>query len=233
MLLAGCAEPEADAPPIKSALQQIEDAKNRPSGNAAPGETFPGETVAPTADDDIPSSGTYAVEFETTVGAFTIEVNREWAPRGADRFYQLVNDKFFDDCGFFRVVPGFMVQFGIAADPAQHAKWGTEFPDDPVTQSNQRGFVSFATRGPNTRTSQVFINFGDNQGLDAQGFSPFGKVVKGMDVVDKISSAHGESPQQPLIESQGSKYLRDTFPQLDYVKTARIVKKESMAADNE
>ena len=130
---------------------------------------------------------TFKAVFNTTKGNFTVEVTRSLAPNGADRFYNLAKSGFFTDIAFFRVIPGFMCQFGIHGDPAVAAKWrDANIPDDPVKGSNTRGAITFATAGPNTRTTQLFINFGDNTGLDAQGFAPFGKVVSGMDVVDKI-----------------------------------------------
>ncbi|MCP4782326.1 MAG: peptidylprolyl isomerase [Fuerstiella sp.] len=172
----------------------------------------------------VPATGQFEVEFDTTVGKFTIEVNRAWAPVGAHQFYDLVRDGFFDDCGFFRVVPGFMVQFGLAADPAVTARWSKEIPDDPVVESNRRGYVTFAkTSAPDSRSSQMFINFGDNSRLDADGFSPFGKVTRGMAVVDRISAAHREQPDQGAITSQGNAYLKSNFPKLDYVVKARMI----------
>ena len=150
-------------------------------------------------------------------------MSRAWAPLGADRFYTLVQQKFFDGARFFRVVPNFMVQFGLAADPAITKKWdGTEFPDDPVTMHNTRGTLTFATRGAGTRTTQLFINFADNSRLDNQGFAPFGRVVSGMDVVDKIYSAYGEQPDQMRLTSEGNQYAEKEFPKLDYIKTARV-----------
>lgn len=171
-----------------------------------------------------PSPDVYRVNFDTSRGGFVVEVSRAWAPRGADRFYALVQQKFFDGARFFRVMPTFMVQFGLAADPAVTKKWeGTEFPDDPVTMHNTRGTISFATRGANSRTTQVFINYVDNtRSLDPQGFSPFGRVVSGMDVVDKIYPGYSERPDQGRVTSEGNAYLEKEFPQLDYIKTARI-----------
>lgn len=171
-----------------------------------------------------PGPEVYRVNFDTSRGAFVVEVSRAWAPLGADRFYALVQEKFFDGARFFRVVPNFMVQFGLAADPAVTKNWdGSEFPDDPVTMHNTRGTISFATRGPKSRTTQVFINFGDNtQSLDPQGFSPFGRVVSGMDVVDKIYPGYGEQPDQGRVTHEGNAYVEKEFPQLDYIKTARI-----------
>jgi peptidyl-prolyl cis-trans isomerase A (cyclophilin A) len=165
----------------------------------------------------------YKAKFDTSKGPFVIEVNRDWAPNGADRFYNLVKNGFYDNTRFFRVVPGFMVQFGINGDPNVAAAWrAANIKDDPVKQSNARGMVTFATAGPNTRTTQTFINFGNNDFLDNQGFSPFGKVVSGMDVVDAINSGYGEKPDQGLIQEHGNKYLEQVFPELDYVKTATI-----------
>ncbi len=166
----------------------------------------------------------YRVKFETSAGDFVIEVNREWAPVGADRFHELVSKEFFDECRFFRVVPDFMVQFGINGDPAVQKEWrDAKIKDDKVTQSNKRGYVTFATSGPNSRTSQMFINFKDNKFLDSQGFAPFGKIVEGMDVVDKINAEYGEKPDQSSIQSAGNAYLKKSFPKLDYIKKASIV----------
>jgi peptidyl-prolyl cis-trans isomerase A (cyclophilin A) len=167
---------------------------------------------------------TFRANFETSVGPFVIEVTRAWAPIGADRFYNLVKYGYFDGARFFRVVPNFMVQFGIHGDPKLNAVWSeANIPDDPVTQSNKRGFVTFAKRNaPNSRSTQLFINFKDNAGLDGQGFAPFGQVVSGMDVVDKINAEHGQNPDQGLIQTQGNAYLTKAFPSLDYIKSARI-----------
>ena len=166
----------------------------------------------------------YAVKFTTTKGDFVVTVTRAWAPLGADRFYNLVKHQFFTDAAFFRVVPGFIVQFGISANPQVARAWqNATIKDDKVTQSNKAGTVTFATAGPNTRTTQLFINFGNNTFLDSQGFSPFGQVTEGMDVVQKIYSGYGESPDQGLIQSQGKAYLDKNFPKLDTIKSAVIV----------
>jgi peptidyl-prolyl cis-trans isomerase A (cyclophilin A) len=156
-----------------------------------------------------------------------VDVHRDWSPNAADRFYNLVKSGFFDDTRFFRVVNGFMVQFGISGDPAVASKWqAANIPDDPVKQSNKRGFMTFAqTNAPNSRSSQVFINYGDNSRLDATRFAPFGQISKGMDVVDSIYSGYGESPNQGFIQSQGNAYLDSRFPKLDGVKHAEIVSK--------
>ncbi len=174
---------------------------------------------------------TFKVDFDTSKGKVVIEVTRAWAPNGADRFYNLVKSGYFNDTRFFRVISGFMVQFGIHGDPAVSAAWRmARIPDDPVKESNKRGYVTFATAGPNTRTTQVFINFRDNAGLDGQGFAPFGRVISGMDVVDKLHAGYGEGapsgrgPNQAQIQAEGNAYLTKSFPQLDYVKTATIAK---------
>lgn len=166
----------------------------------------------------------YDVKFDTTRGDFVVQVTRAWAPIGADRFYNLVKHGYFTGAAFFRVVPGFIVQFGLSADPAVNRVWrSANIKDDPVTQSNKRGTLTFATAGPNTRTTQLFINFADNAGLDRQGFAPFGLVTSGMDVVDKIYSGYGERPDQGAITTQGAAYLEKNFPKLDTIKSATIV----------
>ena len=166
----------------------------------------------------------YQVRFETSAGAFVVDVTRAWAPRGADRLYNLVRQGFFDGTRFFRVVPGFVVQFGLSGDPAVSARWGdAPNADDPVAQSNARGTLTFATGGPNTRTTQLFINYADNRRLDGMGFAPLGLVVEGMDVVDRIHAGYGEAPDQGLIESRGTEYLASQFPQLDSIARATIV----------
>ncbi len=172
----------------------------------------------------------FQARFETSKGDFVIEVHRDWSPNGADRFYNLVANGYYDDVRFFRVIDGFMAQFGIHGDSAVAAAWReARIPDDPVLQSNARGFISYAMGGPGTRTTQVFINFGDNGRLDEMGFSPFGQVIEGMEVVDQIYSGYGEGapggsgPMQGLIQYRGNAYLNDEFPRLDYVVRATIV----------
>jgi len=176
-----------------------------------------------------PAPATYKAKFDTSKGVFVIEVHRDWAPNGADRFYNLVKNGFYDNARFFRVISGFMVQFGINADPKISTVWReARIKDDPVKQSNKRGLITFATAGPNTRTTQVFINFGDNAGLDRQGFAPFGQVVSGMNVVDALFSGYGEGapsgqgPEQGRVQQEGNAYLIKEFGKLDYVKKATI-----------
>jgi len=171
----------------------------------------------------------YKAKFDTSKGVFVVEVHRDWAPNGADRFYNLVKNGFYNDARFFRVISGFMVQFGISGDPKISAVWReADIKDDPVKESNQPGYITFATAGPNTRTTQVFINFGDNAGLDGQGFSPFGKVVSGMEVVNALFSGYGEGapggdgPDQGLVQQRGNAYLEKSFPKLDFIRTATI-----------
>jgi len=168
----------------------------------------------------------FRAKLTTTKGDVIIEVTRDWAPRGADRFYNLVQAGFYTDCSFYRTIAGFMTQFGISARPEVTRAWGdANLQDDPVKQSNTRGKVTFATAGPNTRTTQLFINYGDNSRLDATGFSPFGEVVQGMDVVDNLYSGYGGAPadQFQLIEAQGKPFLDQNFPMLDRILTATIV----------
>jgi peptidyl-prolyl cis-trans isomerase A (cyclophilin A) len=172
---------------------------------------------------------TYKARFDTSKGTFVVQVTRAWAPKGADRFYNLVKSGFYDNVRFFRVISGFMVQFGISGDPKVMAGWRDKpIKDDPVTQSNKRGYITFAMAGPNTRTSQVFINFVDNTNLDQMGFAPFGRVVSGMEVVDKLNAEYGEGaprgrgPDQSRMQREGNAYLAKDFPRLDLVKKATI-----------
>ncbi|HEV2493933.1 MAG TPA: peptidylprolyl isomerase [Terriglobia bacterium] len=166
----------------------------------------------------------YRAKLTTTKGDIVVEVTRAWAPLGADRFYNLVKNGFFTDAAFFRVVPNFVVQFGLSANPEISKAWEhANIQDDPVKQTNRRGGVTFATAGANTRTTQLFLNLVDNARLDSMGFAPIGTVVEGMDVVDKLYSGYGESPDQSRITNEGKAYLDKAFPQLDSIKTAVIV----------
>ncbi|WP_417392777.1 peptidylprolyl isomerase [Gimesia sp.] len=183
---------------------------------------------APSGADD------YQVLLETTKGNIKLEVHPEWSPRGAERFKELIKNGFYNDTAFFRVIEGFMAQTGINGDPELHAKWrDNNIMDDPVIESNKRGYVSFAKTGmPNSRSTQFFINFGDNSNLDGMGFSPFAKVVEGMDVVDSLYNGYGEGapqgrgPYQGKIVDEGNAYLKKEFPMLDYIKKATIVGEE-------
>jgi peptidyl-prolyl cis-trans isomerase A (cyclophilin A) len=172
----------------------------------------------------------YEVKFATTKGDFVVQVTRAWAPLAADRFYNLAANNFFDDASFFRVLSGFVVQFGLHADPQVSRVWrSANLKDDAVTQSNRPGSITFATAGPNTRTTQVFVNLGNNAQLDSMGFAPFGQVTQGMDVVKQLYSGYGEGapsgrgPDQGSISSQGKPYLDQNFPKLDSIKTATII----------
>jgi peptidyl-prolyl cis-trans isomerase A (cyclophilin A) len=172
----------------------------------------------------------FKAQFTTNRGAFVVEVHRDWAPTGADRIYNLVKAGFYDDTRFFRAIDGFMVQFGISGDPAVNAKWhDANITDDPAKQSNKRGFVTFAMAGPNTRTTQIFINYKDNTNLDSMGFSAFGQVTKGVDVVDSLYKGYGEGaprglgPDQGRLQQQGNAYLDTSFPKLDRVVRAAVV----------
>ena len=185
---------------------------------------------SPVVDERAPDS--YKVRFDTSKGEFVVTVDRKWAPIGADRFYTLVKSGFFDGARFFRVLRGFVAQFGIAGDPAVDAKWrNANLRDDPVTQSNRRGMVTFATElTPNTRATQAFINLADNARLDQKGFAPFGAVTQGMEVVDQFYGEYGEGaplgrgPAQPHAQAEGNAYFEREFPKLDYIKKATIEK---------
>jgi peptidyl-prolyl cis-trans isomerase A (cyclophilin A) len=172
----------------------------------------------------------FDAKFVTTKGEFVVEVTRAWSPRGADRFYNLVKYQFFDGAAFFRVIQGFVAQFGISPRPDVSRIWeNAKITDDPVTQTNSRGTLTYATAGPNTRTTQIFVNLGENAQLDGMGFSPFGKVISGMDVVDKLYADYGDGPpdghgpDQDRIQHEGKVYLDKGFPLLDAIKTAVIV----------
>ena len=171
----------------------------------------------------------YRVKMETTAGNFVIEVHREWAPLGADRFYNLVKIGYFTDAAFFRVLAGFMAQAGFHGDPAVSQAWlNSRIKDDPVTKSNSQGMVTFAMGGPNTRSAQIFINYGDNSYLDNSGFAPFGQVVEGFESVSALHSGYGEGepkgkgPAQGKVYRLGNEYLKTEFPELDYIVRAAI-----------
>jgi peptidyl-prolyl cis-trans isomerase A (cyclophilin A) len=166
---------------------------------------------------------TFRARFDTSKGPFVVEVHRDWAPLGADRFYELTAAGFYNQNRFFRVVPNFVVQWGIQGDPVMQLNWRAKtIADDPVRQTNHRGYLTFATSGPNTRTTQLFINLADNPALDAQGFAPFGQVISGLSVVEGLYSGYGEKPDQNQIQVQGNAYLQSQFPRLDYIAAAKI-----------
>ena len=166
----------------------------------------------------------FAALFETSAGNFKVQVTRAWAPHGADRFYALVSQGYFAEQRFFRVVPGFVVQWGMSGDPELNKVWNDAvILDDMVKQSNKRGRITFAAQSrPNTRTTQLFINYGDNLNLDGMRFAPFGEVVEGMEVVDAINAEYGQQPNLGQIGGRGNAYLEENFPNLDYIKTATI-----------
>ena len=236
VLLIGCKQKEPAAEPKPAETARVETpapppAETKPAPEATPPVATPasaakaGNLLKPsTLQEKAPEK--YDVKFVTTRGEFTAQVTRAWSPLGADRFYNLVRGHFYDNTAFFRVVPGFVVQFGIAEKPAVSAAWKhTEIQDDPVTQTNKRGYLSFATAGPNTRTTQVFINLKDNPRLDGMGFSPFAVIEgKGMNVVEMMYEGYGDNagPEQDKIETQGTPYLKKGWPKLDYIKSASI-----------
>lgn len=236
----GCsAETPSQAEP--PAQQKSSPAETKPSPQNTASEAKAAEAV------DIPEAllkpdqataeapAKYTVLFTTTKGDILLDVNSEWAPQGAQRFYNLVKIGYFENIAFFRAIKGFMAQFGLHGAPEVNNVWRqAQIPDDPVSQSNTRGMVTFATAGPNTRTTQLFINLVDNTSLDNQGFSPFAKVIDspglggGMDVVDALFTGYGEGaprgrgPNQQLIHQRGNAYLKLNFPELDYIISARV-----------
>jgi len=166
----------------------------------------------------------YRVKFETSKGDFNVEVIRNWSPLGADRFHELVKEGFYDGNRFFRIVPGFVVQWGIHGDPAVAARWeNRRIPDDPAGMTNSPATICYATNGPESRTTQVFINLGNNARLDNQGFTPFGRVTEGMSVVASLYAGYGEGPNQGRIRAEGNAYLEREFPRLDYIKRASFI----------
>ena len=177
------------------------------------------------------AADTWKVKFDVEIeagieGSFVVEVHPEWAPLGAEQFKKIIDEKLYNDARFFRVVPNFVVQWGIPADPAVAAEWQQKrIQDDPQNPaiSNKRGTITFAKSGPNTRTSQLFINFKDNGNLDSMGFPPFGEVISGMEIVDRINSEYGQQPNQGSIQSEGNNYLKPKFPRLSFIKSAAII----------
>jgi peptidyl-prolyl cis-trans isomerase A (cyclophilin A) len=209
-------------------------AQATPSPSAAPAAQHKSTTGARTATHTDPallhpatlkaqSPAEYDVKFTTTAGDFVVHVTRASAPIGADRFWNLVRHGFFTNAAFFRVVPGFVVQFGLNANPAVNKAWdGAKIQDDPVKETNHAGTLTFATAGPNTRTTQLFINLAENPRLDGMGFAPFGTITSGVDVVQKIYAGYGEQPDQEQITEHGKTYLDKNFPKLDVIKAAIV-----------
>lgn len=255
LIAASACESKTSKPDENSATEQKSDAAEQ----AAPSQEQPGDqsakpaaqnaegdTIPTLADDAInplllepakvtqgEAPKTFDAKFITSQGDFTVQFVREWAPIGVDRAYQLIKADYYDGISFFRVIPGFMAQFGIHANPKVSAAWQNErIKDDPVTQSNTRGMVTFAkTNAPNSRLTHLFINYGDNASLDAQGFAPVGKVVEGMDVVEKLYGGYGggppTGPNQGALTAQGNPYLQQNFPKLDYIKDVVIPGEEN------
>lgn len=228
----GKTEPAKTEEPAKEEPAKAEPAKEpapaEVSDPGLPADANPALTDPSKATEKAPDK--YKVKFETTKGDFVVEVNRAWAPLGADRFYNLVKIGYFQDIAFFRAIDGFMVQFGISGHPEVNAAWReARIQDDPVKESNTKGMITFATSGKDSRTTQVFINFSDNANLDGMGFAPFGKVVEGMEIVDSLYKGYGEGaprgrgPNQGRIQQEGNAYLKAEYPKLDYVKNATIV----------
>ncbi|MFK7770433.1 MAG: peptidylprolyl isomerase [Mariniblastus sp.] len=178
-----------------------------------------------------PATGEFKVKFETSTGDFTMLIHRDWAPRGAERFYQLIKSNYYDGAPFYRVVPKFMVQFGMSGDPKATGYWDESFLDDPVKQSNTVGRVTYAMAGPNTRSTQLFINYADNSFLNSKGFAPFGEIVDGMENVMKINSEYGERPRQDRLASYGNKYAFKEFPNISYIIRATFVEDEAAAGE--
>jgi len=209
--LAGCGAPQREAP--------------SPEPSQAPEPAKPANPLLDPAQAQETAPDRFRARFETTRGEFTVEVVRDWAPRGADRFYNLVKLGFYDDVALFRIVDGFVAQFGISGDPEVSRAWSdARIPDEPVEQSNVRGTITYAkTDAPHSRTTQLFINYADNSNLDAGGFAPFGRVVEGMDVVDSFYSGYGNDVDQGLAERRGNDYFRNDRPKLDFIERARLV----------
>lgn len=226
----GCTK--AETPAADPATTRAGAAASAPASAPAGGEKdAPVSALRDPARATTQAPDAFTVKLATTKGDILIDVKREWAPLGADRFYNLVKAGYYEDVAFFRVIGGFMAQAGISGDPELNAIWReARIPDDPVKASNLPGYVTFATGGPNTRTTQFFINFVDNHRLDSMGFAPFGKVRdESMDVVNKLYAGYGEGaprgkgPSQGRIQTEGNAYLKKEFPELDYIERATVV----------
>lgn len=193
------------------------------SGSPSPAEDT--AAVATVTRTPLPVPDSFRVAIETSRGIILVEVKRAWSPLAADRFHQLVSEGFFDDNRFFRVLQGYVAQFGLSGDPARNEKWrGLPIPDEPFVRSNRRGTLVFAANGSGTRSHQLFFNLSDNAALDGLGFRPIGRVVEGMSAVDSLFSSYGETPDAGMIANRGNKYLTSMFPELDHIRTARVVR---------
>jgi len=215
-----CTGGKTEGPPAEEQGSEPVESVSEPSN--------PALLIPSLAHEQAPAS--FRVDFATTKGSFVIAVEREWAPNGADRFFNLANIGYLQDNAFFRAIEGFVVQFGISGNPEINREWANaRIKDDPVKSSNQRGYVTFAMAGPNSRTTQLFINLRDNSDLDSQGFAPIGRVIEGMSVIDSLYMGYGEmaprgkGPHPRLLNTQGNNYLRRQFPELDYIKSANIL----------
>jgi peptidyl-prolyl cis-trans isomerase A (cyclophilin A) len=230
ILVAGlCGQARSQAPAAQSAAAPQSGAASAPAHKAAPASPYDRALLRP-ALLVAKAPAMFQVKFTTTKGDFVLSVTRAWAPLGADRFYNLVRHHYYDNTSFFRVLRGFVVQWGISAYPPVTAAWEhAPIKDDPVVQSNLRGYLTYAMGGPNTRTTQVFINLVDNKRLDGMGFAAFGQVTEGMEVVEALYAGYGEGapdgqgPEQDKIEKQGKSYLDKDFPQLDSIKTTTLI----------
>ena len=219
-------ETEKPASPVEAPPPVEQPEAAAPAPKLTPAETARQKLMNPTQLNER-APETFRAKFSTSKGDFVLEITRAWSPNGADRFFNLVKNGYYNDCRFFRVIDDFMVQFGINGDPSLNSAWyQARIADDPVRQSNRRGYVSFAMTGqPNSRTTQIFINYRDNSFLDGQNFTPFGRVIEGMDVVDSFYNEYQGAPSdnQQQIQAQGNSYLNKEFPRLDYVKSASIL----------
>ncbi len=216
-----CTGDKTERPPAEEPVSEPAESVSEPSN--------PALLIPSLAHEQAPAS--FRVEFATTKGSFVVAVEREWAPNGADRFFNLAHIGYFQDNAFFRAIEGFVVQFGINGDPEINREWANaRIKDDPVKSSNQRGYVTFAMAGPNSRTTQLFINLRDNPDLDSQGFAPIGRVIEGMSVIDSLYMGYGEmaprgkGPNPRLLNTRGNDYLERQFPALDYIKSAKVLK---------
>ncbi len=188
------------------------------------GGSAPASAPCPSSSSKGQAPATFDAKFQTTKGPFVVTVHRSWAPRGADRFYELVRTCFYDNQPLFRVVPGFVVQWGISGTPSVAAKWqNATIKDDPVKHSNAAGTITFAMSGPNSRTTQVFVNLVANPSLDSQGFAPFGAVTSGFSVFNQLYSGYGETVDQGALTQNGASWAHANFPKLDWITTARLV----------